>query len=412
MPIDELNLRLERTKLHVRPPFASPADEAFALDLEVSPVDLQLLRYLRECLCSAMPHHPAGAGWFDFFGRRLAARLHPDATRYLLHDHETPLRVFLEIDQPNDEDGSALRDAPWELLRFSAGRGTEAVLGTSPRLTLTRLTPVDAGHAKLGPVFRDALRVLLIDAGTVAGADLAGDKVKSHIASQISNQVEVWTGKELRACWEQLRALERSKYTDSEFDVVHILGHGRTINGQVEITVDDEGALSASQIAEVVAGRCRAVILQSCSTAAAAPELLRRGPEAVVAMSYDVERDPSTRFITKLYQQLAAGEALDVAVQQGRNFLDPDGRAAAVGAPALYARTRQPVAFRSSSRDRAPSATVAGTDEPRPTAPAPDADALSAARPERRRTARTESRDEPRPPSTSLLRMRATREGS
>ena len=242
MPIDELHLRLERTKLHVRPPFASPADEQFELTLDVSPIDLQLLRYLRECLCSAMPHHPTGAGWFDFFGRRLAARLHPDATRYLAHERDTALRVFLEIDQVGDDDGLALRDAPWELLRFSAGRGTEAVLGTTPRLTLTRLLPVEAGHARLGPVFKDSLRVLLIDAGTAAGADLAGDKVRSHISSQIQSPVEVWTGKELRTCWDQLRALERSKYTDAEFDVIHILGHGRTVNNQVEITVDDEGA--------------------------------------------------------------------------------------------------------------------------------------------------------------------------
>jgi hypothetical protein len=407
MPIDELHLRLKRTKLHVRPPAEPPGDEEFELTLDVQPIELEVLRYLRECLCSAMPHHPTGKGWFDFFGRRLAARLHPDATRYFLHDRDTALRVFLEIDPPVDDDGRALRDAPWELLRFAAGRGTEAVLGTSPKLSVTRLLPVDATHARLGPVFKDNLRVLLIDASTAAGADLAGEQVRSHIASQIQSQVELWTGKDLRACSEQLRALKRSALTDGEFDIIHILGHGRTVNDQVEIRVDDDGALSASEIAEVTAGRCRAVILQSCSTSAAAPELLRRGPEAVVAMSYDVERDPSTRFITKLYQRLAAGDPIDAAVQQGRAFLDPDGRAAPVGAPVLYARTRQPVAFRGSSRDRPAAATVGGKDEPAPAPPTRDADAVATATssPPRKPAAPPTER-----PRTSLLRVRANRE--
>jgi len=422
MPVNELHLRLERNKLYIRPPLASPADTEFSVEIEASPGELQLLRCMRECLCSANPQHPSSDGWFEFFGRRLAARLHADATRYLPSDGTSPLRVFLQTTLPNDLDGQTLREAPWELLRFSAGLGTEAVLGTSPRLTVTRLLSVDASQARPGPVFQRKLRVLFIDASTPETADLGGDKVRSLIDDQIEGEVVRWTGQDLRTCWDQVRypRKQSTSHTQSEFDVIHILGHGKQVNGQVEVVVDDEGTMSAVQIAEALAGRCRIAVLQSCSTAGAAPELLSRGPEAVVAMLYDIDRDHSTAFITRLYSGLANGDAIDVAVQQGRNHLDPAGRKSCVGAPVLYARTTQPVAFLGSSLD-GPAVTAAGSPSQTPPPPGrDDVDALSrTARPAPPRTRRTSGPAAPddapiaRPrggQATSLLGVRANRE--
>jgi predicted RNA-binding Zn-ribbon protein involved in translation (DUF1610 family) len=156
-------------------------------------------------------------------------------------------------------------------------------------------------------------------------------------------------------------------------DVVHIVGEG--VPGAIKLmreaaTVESETAVAASArlagqpvplVAKdepVGAERLRTifmphppkfVFLQTCFSGRvdgdalfmAANGIVNAGIPAVLAMQYDIERDAADSFAHRVYQELLAGKAIDVAVVHGRNRLREDGVSPhspyrAFGTPVIY----------------------------------------------------------------------------
>jgi hypothetical protein len=341
MPVDELHVQLGIDKVIILAPGGTePKPYPFT---PLGEQEISLLRHMRECLCAANDKHPLD-DWFDFLAGQLQKAIRDVVLDQLKTAPLPLLRVILKRPAKPTAQEQVLQEAPWELLRHQ-GRDGEVVLGTNPRVAVTRLVEVPTAYAELGPSPGDKLRVLLV-VGKNDGADLGGPGVAATIEKQIGATVEVWDGTTFRKCHTDLKHGNDTPETSMRFDVIHILAHGgdgKKSAGVVEVEIDEYNRMTAKELAYVAKGRCRAVVLQSCSTSGAAPEFLSAGPEAVVAMSWDIQIEPSKHFIAAMYRSLAQGNALDVAVQAGRRNLDADGRMSAAGAPILYARTPAPI---------------------------------------------------------------------
>lgn len=139
-------------------------------------------------------------------------------------------------------------------------------------------------------------------------------------------------------------------------DVVHYIGHGKLPPGEgpkiALLKEDGESAdwRTAKDFADLFKEwQPRLVVLHLCqgplnsfrvSFQAFAPELLRNGVEAVVAMQYPLARDVAETFIRKFYADLSSGKSVDMAVQRGRKTMWRANRAGRYyrdfAAPMLY----------------------------------------------------------------------------
>ncbi len=143
--------------------------------------------------------------------------------------------------------------------------------------------------------------------------------------------------------------------------LIHLLGHGSYDHDR------GEGSFALSKpsrqgtdwvadrrLAEVLTHGSRpprAVIVHACeggvvefpvSFAGLAPQLIRHGVQAVVAMQYAVTNETAIAFSTSVYRQLAKHVDLDIAAQQARWDISrigayPDPRL--LGLPVVYRQT-------------------------------------------------------------------------
>lgn len=335
-----LVLRIEKTKLVMR---LAGVERPVELRIRApSADDLQLIAHMCACLRDGgrdkRREHPSGKEWFEFLGRLLWERLHVDVAAELRPDPEVYKRVLLEIDEDVDP---VLRDAPWELLRYSAGRGDLEPFGTSPKLAVSRL--VESGKAPEAPSAGTELRVLLIEA---ADGSL-GANVETYLRSRPGISLTSWTPQQVMACVDGLRGRPRvPELVDAKFDIIQVLAHGSDDRGKVSIKLDSDCTLEADDVCRLVRDRCRSVILTSCSTAPLARSLLDEGVECVVAMLYDIKSSRIDELNRAFYEAVMAGDALDAALQKARNAIDQHGNLPCCGAPVLYVRHPAPIAFK------------------------------------------------------------------
>ncbi|TCB96274.1 CHAT domain-containing protein [Micromonospora zingiberis] len=131
-------------------------------------------------------------------------------------------------------------------------------------------------------------------------------------------------------------------YGAGYFDVLHLSGHATIgADGQPVFLIENEfggrAYATADQIAQAVGGRWpRLVFVSGCLTANApdsgafpsmSESLVRAGAPAVLGWALPVGDVSATEFAAKLYQLLAAGEALDRAVVEARQQLYANKRA-------------------------------------------------------------------------------------
>lgn len=297
-----------------------------------------------------VPALDVGKELFQALFRNEVANLFHASLGSLREGHQG-LRIDISIN-PRRPELAPLLKLPWELLCRPE---------TEDFLCLSRRTPVvrslEAHRERRPAIARPRrLRILAVSASPADGPALA-------VARERANLEAAWKGQEKNV---EIVFLERGGVEEmrqvllaAPFHIVHFMGHG---------TFDEksgEGALFFERgdgTGEPFEGRrlaqllhdfksLRLVILNACHTAEAVGErgpspfagvatsLVMGGVPAVVAMSGPVSDLAAVAFSRTFYQRLAAGDAIEAAVTEGRLAIqraDPGDGAWAT--PALFLR--------------------------------------------------------------------------
>jgi hypothetical protein len=235
-----------------------------------------------------------------------------------------------------------LASLPWELL-FD-GRN---FMATDAALAISRYIPVPEPPG--APVV-DTLRILLAIANPGPPLPAIPVDEMDGLAASIGDAATVT---QLRGC--TLQSLSDAIAAD-DYHVVHYLGHGATGSLLLEKAAPPGfDPMSARAFAQLLFGRpsIRLVVLSACSSAQPADDgvfsgvgqaLIRARVPAVVAMQYDfVQLSTAQAFNRRFYKEIAAGTAVDLAVNRARNAISATGDLLAQrdwSTPVLYVGTR------------------------------------------------------------------------
>lgn len=287
---------------------------------------------------------------------------------------------------------SELARLPWEFLYPNEGNGSAGFLaGQVDVYTLTRfIDPPPTSERRPKPI-EGALRVLLVvsvsgreDPFTIPEIKNLSALLDDKARSSGQGRPEVEVHRLANPSYDELlnTVVGKVRGPDGMWDempnpwlphVVHIVGEG--VPGAIKLqretaAIDSEQAVAESaRLARlpiptvandesVGAERLRAifmphspkfVFLQTCFSGRvdgnalfmAAEGILKAGVPAVLAMQYDIEREAADSFAQRVYQELLAGKAIDVAVVHGRNRLregsvSPHSPYRAFGTPVIY----------------------------------------------------------------------------
>jgi hypothetical protein len=269
------------------------------------------------------------------------------------------LRLRLSIDAPE------LAAWPWELLRDAERDVVFAASASTPVLRYYDRADRFGALAELGA--EPPIEVLLV---LPRSPDLDLRQERRNV-----EEVAAATDGALRA-----RALDgavtRSDLADAlllgNYQCVHFGGHGGFIEGKGYLGLNEpDGApdwLDGEALARLVVNyrATRLVVLNGCNTgqtadakafAGLAPQLVRHGVAAVVAMQFPVTDKAAAIFAREFYKRLCVGDEagqVDVAVAYARSMLAvlrPDDRSWA--APVLFTHAADGVIFTVPARVRA-----------------------------------------------------------
>jgi tetratricopeptide (TPR) repeat protein len=268
------------------------------------------------------------------------------------------LRVDVAID-PRRPESAALQTLPWELLCRPE---------TEDFLCLSRRTPVvrslEAHRERRPAIARPRrLRILAVAASPADGPALAVARERAHLEA-------AWKGQEKKV---EIVFLDRGGVEElreallaAPFHILHFMGHGtfdaRSGEGALFFErYDGTGQpLEGRRLAQLLHDfeSLRLVVLNACHTAEAvgtrgpnpfagvASSLVMGGVPAVVAMRGPVSDLAAVAFSRTFYQRLAAGDAIEAAMTEGRLAIqraDPGDGAWAT--PALFLRSSDGVLF-------------------------------------------------------------------
>ena len=258
------------------------------------------------------------------------------------------VRVRLRIQPPE------LAALPWELL-FEPGR--DEFLATSIETVLVRY--VDLNRPTRAVTARQPLALLV---AIPSAPDLAVDREVAALKQAFAGMEAVVTPTFLESPV-TFEALERA-IASTPFHVFHFVGHGEFVDGAAGLRIDSpEGGgewLDGDRLEGLMRNQptMKLVVLNACKGARVsetqplvglAPQLVRAGVPAVVAMQYAVFDEVAVAFARDFYfwllQSWARGQ-VEVAVSQARSRLAsdfPDERGFA--APVLYLRADEGMLF-------------------------------------------------------------------
>jgi hypothetical protein len=146
---------------------------------------------------------------------------------------------------------------------------------------------------------------------------------------------------------------------DDRFHILHFIGHG-DFDGDKGVLWLTAETVNQEQLGQLFKNRehMKLVVLNACKGAQVsptkpflgiAPQLVKQGVPAVVAMQYSIYDDVAVHFSRQFYQSLFKGKnwgRVDLALTQARNSLrvnHPEERA--FGAPVLFSRSPKGVLF-------------------------------------------------------------------
>ncbi|MFQ5918239.1 MAG: CHAT domain-containing protein, partial [Candidatus Binatia bacterium] len=258
------------------------------------------------------------------------------------------LRIKLDLQPPE------IVFLPWEFLYY---KGRDYFLAASPLTALTRYISLHEPIRQLETSL--PIRVLVV-IPAASGLDTEKEKqILQEAFSRLSPAVDIKTleGKVTTAILSD--ALMQENY-----HILHFIGHGLFVGEEGYLFLNNEqgeaDAVSASRVGQFFLGysSLKLVVLNVCQgamvSAAAplvglAPQVVRRGIPAVVAMRYPIPDNMAILFAREFYRKLCIGRErgrVDTAICHARNrmWMEFPGKRH-VGTPVLFLRSAEGIIF-------------------------------------------------------------------
>ena len=241
---------------------------------------------------------------------------------------------------------------PWE---FLYDEGTNTFLANNTQTVLSRYVDVPLLKRELKGASLP-LKVLLVISSP--------SNLPQLDASSEENLIKEALAKHIEAGLVELDVLQSAtirninqKLREKPYNVFHFIGHGefKANIGYIELvdndgkakSLDDESFanffLGNNNLGLVILNSCKgATISSNLAFAGTAPNLVRRGIPAVVAMQYTILDDTAKIFADEFYRTLALGYPVDAAVQTTRNAISMEVglEQCDFATPVLYMRAR------------------------------------------------------------------------
>lgn len=274
------------------------------------------------------------------------------------------LRIQLKLN-PEHPDLARLYSLPWELLYRP---------DTQDFLSLSRMSPVvrylDVSRPTSPLPLPSPLRILVVIASPRGLPALDLQREKRNIEAAWGRHKEV----EVVFLPEATPGAIREELLDTQFHVLHFMGHGgfdpRSGEGVLFFAGPNGASLPVS--GQALASKLkdfrslRLVFLNACDTArtsgdkvvnpfaGVASALVLGGMPAVLAMQFPISDLAAISFSKAFYQRLAAGDPVDTAVAEGRQAVhSTDSGSVEWATPVLFLRTPDGALF---SRSQPPAA--------------------------------------------------------
>jgi len=241
---------------------------------------------------------------------------------------------------------------PWE---FLYNESTNTFLANDTQTALSRYIDVPQQKRELKAATLP-LKVLLVISSPTNLPKLDFTQEEKLIREALKNHIDIGSI-ELDVLLEATIRNINQKLREQPYNVFHFIGHGHFENNKGYIAlVDTDGKaklLDDENFANIFLGNSTLglVVLNSCqggavssqqAFAGTAPNLVRRGVPAVVAMQYPIFDTTAKLFADEFYRTLALGWPVDAAIQTTRNAISmevgldkPD-----FATPVLYMRAK------------------------------------------------------------------------
>ena len=257
----------------------------------------------------------------------------------------------------------ALASIPWEYLH-----DTEyGFVGLSPETALVRYVEMPTPVTPL-PV-SPPLRVLAMISAPADVPELQGEEEWGKLNEALQDLADRGMVQVDRLEAGTLAALQRPLRLH-DYHVLHFVGHGGYDEDAKDGALALEGADGSSRL---VTGRdlglmlrghrsLRLVVLNACEGARSAPDdpfsgvaqaLVRQGVPAVIAMQFEISDPAALVFSQSLYQAIADGFPIDLAMVEARRAMFAEGNEVEWATPVLYLRAPDGRVF---TKDRSPDA--------------------------------------------------------
>ncbi|MEM7714339.1 MAG: AAA-like domain-containing protein [Cyanobacteria bacterium P01_A01_bin.68] len=269
---------------------------------------------------------------FKALGGQLYQTLFPDkinarfqATIAAAQANQESVRLRLIFESPE------LASLPWE---FIYEEDTNIFLANNTETVLSRYIDVPLQQRDIKAVDLPLKVLLVISTPTdLATLDVAGEEklIREALAKHIdAGNIE------LDVLQEATRQEIQQKLREKPYHVFHFIGHGVFDNNQGYIVLvdkagkakymDDENFanffLGNKNLGLVILNSCQgAVVSSNQAMRGTAPNLVRRGIPAVVAMQYSIFDNTAKLFADEFYRTLALGYPVDAAIQTTRNAI-------------------------------------------------------------------------------------------
>jgi len=257
------------------------------------------------------------------FPDKINARFH--ATIAAAKANQESIRLRLIFESPE------LAALPWE---FIYDEDTNIFLANNTETVLSRYIDVPLLKRDIKAASLPLKVLLVISTPTdLAKLDVAGEE--KLIREALSQHIEA-ADIELDVLQSATIRNINQKLREKPYNVFHFIGHGVFKDNQGFITLEDNNGkskfLDDESFANFFLGNNKLglVILNSCQGAAissnqafsgTAPNLVRRGIPAVVAMQYSILDNTAKLFADEFYRTLALGFPVDAAIQTTRNAI-------------------------------------------------------------------------------------------
>lgn len=265
--------------------------------------------------------------------------------RSVLKAQEKGLRLRLRIDPPE------LSQLPWEYCHDK----TFDFLGQDKTTPFIRYPAESLASADLESTY--PIKILLVTANPSDLPQLKLEKEVAIVEEALAPLIELGYAELETIEKAQVREMRR-KLRDGRSHVLHFLGHGLIEGGEGAIALEKEDgtkqAVFASQLRAMLRSTSIKIIyLNACETAthdgvhpinSVARSLIRAGIPAVMAMQFEVPDKTALLFSRELYQSLAQGKPLDLAITEMRQaaYID-EGDRVYWGIPVLFMRSQDGV---------------------------------------------------------------------